>query len=113
MKLRRCWEGIGYWRDWATGMREYLYIEQLAELTPWTPQAIRTMMARGVFKRGVHYFKPHGPLSRPIFSWAAVMEYIRSEETLNDEGESAMVRLANGAVIDLDEATAKAHRLLG
>ncbi len=28
-----------------------LYVEQLAELTPWTPDAIRTMMARGIFKR--------------------------------------------------------------
>lgn len=88
--------------------REYLYIEQLAELTPWTPDAIRTMIARHVFRLGVHYFKPHGRNSRPIFCWKAVREYIE----LGNAGTGETIPLANGSVVDLDEATTKAHRLL-
>ncbi len=99
METRKQHEGASTARGRA--VREYLYIEQLAELTPWSADAIRTMMARGKFQRGVHYFK-HGEGSRPIFSWKAVVEYIERE------GQSAVtgdvVRLANGAVVDVDEA---------
>ncbi|MFN8625324.1 MAG: hypothetical protein U0587_04980 [Candidatus Binatia bacterium] len=89
-------------------MRRYLYIDQLAELTPWSPDAIRSMMVRGTFKLGEHYFKPHGPNSRPIFSWEAIVQYIEAQQREGDDN----IPLADGTVIDLDEATAKAHRLL-
>jgi hypothetical protein len=82
----------------------------LAEVTPWTPDAIRTMIARGVFKLGVHYYKPHGPASRPIFSWQAVMNYIEGTEPQSENGDA--IRLADGTVIDLDQATKQATRLL-
>lgn len=91
--------------------REYLYIEHLAELTPWSPDAIRTMIARGVFRLGVHYFKPHGHGSRPIFCWRAIQEYIEQGGAGSRRGET--IPLADGSVVDLDEATTKAHRLLG
>lgn len=92
-------------------MRPYLYIEQLAACTPWSPDAIRTMMARGAFKLGVHYFKPHGPNGRPIFSWDAIVRYIEGDEGAVQPGER--IPLADGTIVDLDEATAKAHRLRG
>lgn len=60
----------------STTKREYLYVEHLAELTPWTPSAIRTMMSRGRFKEGVHYFKRCR--ERPVFKWSAVVELIES-----------------------------------
>src|SRR5262245_45005240 len=88
--------------------RPYLYIEQLAACTPWSAKAIRTMMARGTFKLGVHYFKPHGPNGRPIFSWDAIVRYIEGDEVV---APADGIPLADGTVIDLDEATAKAHRL--
>jgi len=80
--------------------REYLYIEQLAELTPWTPQAIRTLASRGKLKQGVHFFKPMGPTSRPIFRWSAVRDFIENGDA-NRTGEGAIV-LANGAVVDVE-----------
>ncbi|MCK6553887.1 hypothetical protein L6Q96_04790 [Candidatus Binatia bacterium] len=92
-------------------MRQYLYIEQLAACTPWTPDAIRTMMARGAFKLGVHYFKPHGPGGRPIFSWDAVVRYIHGDDERPAGDE--VIPLADGTVIDLNEAATKAHRLRG
>ena len=90
-------------------MRRYLYIEQLAACTPWTTDAIRTLISRGAFKLGVHYFKPTGPNGRPIFSWDAIVKYIEGEDAAM--GES--ISLADGTEIDLDEATAKAYRLRG
>ena len=92
-------------------MREYLYIDQLAELTPWSPNSIRTMISRGIFKLGVHYFKPQGPKSRPIFSWSAVREFIESGGT-GAELDEMSVHMADGTVVDLDEAAAEVHRLL-
>jgi hypothetical protein len=69
------------------------------------------MMVRGTFKLGEHYFKPHGPSSRPIFSWDAIVKYI--EEQRQDGATDDRIPLANGTVIDLNEATSKAHRLFG
>lgn len=92
-------------------VRKYLYIEQLAACTPWSADAIRTMIARGAFKLGVHYFKPHGPNGRPIFSWDAIVSYIESGNAA-PRSEDA-IPLADGTVIDLHEATTKAHRLRG
>lgn len=91
--------------------RRYLYIEQLARRTPWSANAIRLMMARGAFKLGVHYFKPRGASGRPIFSWEAIVKYI--EEGGDGEETGDAITLADGTVIDLDEATKKAHRLRG
>ena len=91
--------------------RPYLYIEQLAACTPWSTDAIRTMIARGIFKLGVHYFKPHGPNGRPIFSWDAIVRYIEGDEATAQTGNG--IPLADGTVVDLDEATAKAQRLRG
>lgn len=90
-------------------VRPYLYVEQLAEVTPWSQDAIRNMISRGVFTEGVHYFRPRGPGSRPIFSWRAVVEYIerRAASASRDE-----IRLADGTVINLDETTTDTDRLL-
>jgi hypothetical protein len=87
-------------------VRPYLYVEQLSEVTPWSQDAIRNMVSRGVFVEGVHYFRPRGPGSRPIFSWQAVVEYI--EQNARPE----TIRLADGTVIDLDETIHDTERLL-
>jgi len=89
--------------------RLYLYIDQLAELTPWTEDAIRTMMTRGKLKKGVHYFQD-GPRCRLIFKWRSVVQLIEDGVAETIEGET--IPLANGKVIRLDEAARKIHRLL-
>ena len=92
-------------------MRQYLYIHQLAELTPWSPAAIRTMMARGTLKPGVHFFRPHGSGSRPIFSWPAVQDYIEGRAV--DGSNENRIELADGRMIRVDEAAKEIQRLLG
>ena len=51
--------------------KPYLSISELAKLTPWTDQAIRTMLSRGIFREGEHYFYVRLPseLSNGLRSW--------------------------------------------
>ena len=81
--------------------REYLSVEQLSELTPWTPQAIRTLVSRGTLREGVHFFRPFGRGSRLIFRWTAVVDLI--EGTNSCATPDGRIVLANGAVITLGE----------
>ena len=80
--------------------REYLYIDQLSELTPWSPQRIRGMIFEGKFVEGVHFFRPKGTRVRPVFSWEAVVRYI--------EGE----RIEQKPMEALDETARAVHALL-
>lgn len=93
----------------AASSREYLYAEQLAELTPWSMEAIARMVRRGVLRVGVHYFQPQGSRGRLIFKWRRVVELIegRTGDPRDVVGEPATVAL------DVEEATQKLHRLLG
>lgn len=53
--------------------KPYLSISELATVTPWTGQAIRTMVSRGIFREGEHFFYVG---RRPVFKWAAVVAFI-------------------------------------
>jgi len=89
----------------SVAIRQYLYVEQLAELTPWSAGRIRNMICDSTFIEGKHYYRPNGPGSRPIFSWSAVVEFI--------EGISqSEVRIEVPPVEVLDEDTRKARALL-
>jgi len=43
--------------------KPYVSIRELSGLTPWTEQAIRTMMAKSVLREGEHFFTWGGALS--------------------------------------------------
>jgi len=58
--------------------KPYLSISELAQLTPWTDQAIRTMISRGVFREREHFFYVG---RRPVFKWAAVVGFIEQGPT--------------------------------
>lgn len=84
-------------------MRQYLYISQLAEVSPWSAAAIRKMMSRGVLRQGEHYFKPGGRNARPIFSWAAIERFIEGrDESESCAGSKGKISMANGVVVDVD-----------
>jgi hypothetical protein len=81
--------------------KPYLSISELATLTPWTDQAIRTMISRGTLKAGQHFFYVG---RRPVFKWAAVVAFIerrsapdrvphyREQTNLWDENEKSGIR---------------------
>jgi hypothetical protein len=57
--------------------KPYLSIAELTTVTPWTDQAIRTMIARGVFREGRHFFRVG---RRPVFKWEAVVAFIEGRD---------------------------------
>ena len=58
--------------------KPYLSIAELAALTPWTEQAIRTMISRGILREGEHYFHVR---RRPVFKWSAIVAFIEQGES--------------------------------
>ncbi len=57
----------------AATCKPYLSIAELARLTPWTNQAIRTMISKGVLRDGEHFFYVG---RRPVFKWTAIVSFI-------------------------------------
>src|SRR6266404_5205504 len=57
--------------------KPYVSIAELAALTPWTAQAIRTMISRGILRDGEHYFHVG---RRPVFKWEAVVAFIEKQQ---------------------------------
>jgi hypothetical protein len=69
--------GDGALRD--SRPKPYVSIAELAQLTPWTEQAIRTMISKGIFVEGKHYYHVG---RRTVFKWKQVCQFI-------DEGRPA------------------------
>jgi hypothetical protein len=53
--------------------KPYVSVAELAALTPFSELSIRTMMARGILKKDVHYFDVG---RRRVFKWQAVVDFI-------------------------------------
>lgn len=99
------------------GQRAYLSAEQLAELTPWTPDAIEKMIRRGVLVRDVHYFQPFGKRGRLVFKWDAIVTLIEGRRVQCEpqavvEGEPLAAAVAARCVLDVEKATTDLQRLL-
>jgi hypothetical protein len=93
--------------------RPYLYVEELAELTPWTIEAIHTKVRRGELQRGLHYFQDERG-ERLIFKWDAVVEFIeRGSANGTSEGASRPPHPApTRKVLDVEKAKAGLQRML-
>jgi hypothetical protein len=106
--------------SWSANIvRVYLNVKELAELTPWTPKAIKRLVERGIFLRGKHYFQLRGHRDRLIFKWPAIVELIEGPSSQNGgvgegpaDSDRRLIELANGTVIDGDEAQRRIERLL-
>ena len=66
-------------------------MDDLAQLTPWSGQAIRTMISRGIFREGVHYFHVR---RRPVFKWEAIVAFIEGRDV-----ETSRIELLRGGVL--------------
>jgi len=69
--------------------KPYLSILELSQVTPWTELAIRTMMSRGILKRGVHYFDVG---RRRFFKWVAVVAFIEGKSVENTDEDRIPLR---------------------
>lgn len=87
--------------------RAYLNADELSKLTPWSPEAIRRMVARGVLRKGEHYFQPFGPRTQLLFKWPAIAALIENEPA------SPLRRTRNpGGSPDVAGCTAALQKLL-
>ena len=57
--------------------KPYVSVRELSQLTPWTEQAVRTMIAKGTFRSGWHYFHVG---RRPVFRWDRVVDFIEGRD---------------------------------
>lgn len=63
--------------------KPYVSIRELSALTPWTEQAIRTMMAKGILRESEHFFHVG---RRPVFKWEAIVGFIEHREVRRQTG---------------------------
>jgi hypothetical protein len=91
--------------------REYLSAAQLAEVTPWTVDAIEKMIRRGILKENRHYFRPFGHRTQRIFKWHAIVTLIEGDHTKSDDMQREHVVETRGQ-IDVEKAKAGLGRLL-
>ena len=57
--------------------KPYVSIRELSALTPWTEQAIRTMISRGILREGEQFFHVG---RRPVFKWEAIVQFIEHRD---------------------------------
>ncbi len=67
----------------ATQPKPYVSIRELSALTPWTEQAIRTMMAKGILRESEHFFHVG---RRPVFKWEAIVGFIEHRDAPHQTG---------------------------
>lgn len=72
--------------------KPYLSIREVSALTPWTEQAIRTMMTKGVLRHGEHFFHVG---KRTLVKWDAIVEFIENGE----ERVTARIPLRRGGFV--------------
>lgn len=95
-------------------MKPYLYIEELAELTPWSVQAINTKVRRGELRRNVHYFQDQRR-GRLIFKWDAIVQAIEGaalRAVASEEVPRDSEPIPRGKAMDIEKAKAELQRLL-
>jgi hypothetical protein len=71
---------------------EYLTKRELASRLKWAPKTVANKMAAGIFKLGVHYFRPPGMSVR--FKWSAVVAWM--EQAPEREGACDSIPMARG-----------------
>lgn len=98
----------------AAAPRPYMSAQQLAAVTPWTVEAIRKMIGRGVLKRNVHYFQPIGRRAL-VFKWSAIRTLIEEQPHAAEGAEETKQprRAATTVGMDVDQVAKDLQRLLG
>ena len=65
---------------------EYVTISEVATRLKVKPKTIRNKMASGVFRQGVHYFRPKGFGTR--FKWSTIVAWLEQEEAGKPEEDA-------------------------
>jgi hypothetical protein len=75
-------------------MEEYLTVAEVAARLKYEPKTIKNKMAAGIFKLGVHYFRPPGTSVR--FKWSAVVAWLEQSGKPEAEADDDSIPMARG-----------------
>ena len=78
---------------------EYLTIAEVAALCKVKPDTIKDRMKRGVYRLGVHFFRPNG--SRPRFKKSALIAWLEGDEIKPDQNtvEFQLIPMKRGYIL--------------
>lgn len=79
-------------------MEEYLTIPELAAWLKLSPKTVKNKMARGIFRRGIHYFSPKG--IGPRFKRSAVEAWLEGGEQETKKNAPSGIPMARGYFLD-------------
>lgn len=91
--------------------KPYLYAEELAELVPWSVEAIRKKVQRAELQLGVHYFQERHR-ARLIFKWATIVDLIERGSRSDSKPIPTRAVPTRRRILDIEKATAELQRLL-
>jgi len=85
--------------------QEYLTIDEIAARLKCNKKTILNRIAEGVFREGVHYFRPTGVKTsgkhagdkwscEPLFKWSAVVAWVESKE--QKPAKAGVIPMRNG-----------------
>jgi hypothetical protein len=75
--------------------KEFLTITEAAEFFGWSVQTLKNRMAKGILKRGIHWFKREGEIS-VRFDRAACAAWIREGKGDNEKHGQVIIPMARG-----------------
>jgi hypothetical protein len=84
---------------------QYLTIAEVAAQLKVSPKRVRNLMCAGVFKQGIHFFRPAGLGAR--FKQSALTQYIEGNQKPKD---SNLIELKKGSVLRIPSTERIANR---
>src|SRR5207249_10288815 len=88
----------------AVNVRPYLSTKELAQLTPWSVDAIEAKVRRGELRLGIHFFQPNGRGGERVWKWSAVVAHLEGNGAGSDD-DARRGNLQNGRTFDVEKAT--------
>ena len=73
---------------------EYLTINEVAARLKLSPKTVQNKMVSGIFRKGVHYFRPRG--LGPRFKWSAVQAWLEAEDRPAARDDDGLIPMARG-----------------
>ena len=77
---------------------EYLTIAELSARLKVKTKTIENKMSSGIFKKGLHYFRPKGLRTR--FKWSAIVQWLEEKEEQTTQEGNGGIPMARGYFLE-------------
>ena len=75
-------------------VEEYINTEEAAKRLGLDRKSVRNKKALGIFKKGIHYFKPKGLGTR--YKWSALVAWMEGKEKQPTQDDKKCIPMAKG-----------------